>query len=59
MKSKNKLIGEGLRLIWSSLDSHIDWTDCKSSEGAEHHIQAIKEYARTITILCELLEKKK
>lgn len=55
MKNKNKEIGKALRLVWSSLDSHIDWTHGKSAEGQAHHIQAMREYAETIVILCDQL----
>ena len=57
--NKNQKIGRALRLVWSSLKSHIDWTSGRSSEGRNHHIQAMREYAETIKILCDLLEKTK
>lgn len=60
---KNKLIEEAIELTYSSLKSHLPWTyetlrnkkDILTFGTKQHHIRCIKEYARVITILTDLL----
>lgn len=51
---RSLLVGNGLRIVWSSLASHIDYTTRKSSEGKAFHRRTIQEYAELIKILSEL-----
>ena len=43
-KSVEKII----RLAYSSLESHLNWTHAKTSEGIAFHKQAVKEYVSII-----------
>lgn len=54
---KHKLINEAIRLTWSSLESHLDYTHGKSSEGTKFHVGCVKDYARVIDILSKLYEE--
>ncbi len=54
-----KKIEQAIRLIWSSLDSHLAWTYEKGPKvkyfGKKvFHKRAVKEYAEIIKILTEL-----
>ena len=56
MKSNEraKLIEEACRLIWSSFESHLEWTYKETPEGKRFQRQCIKEYARLLSILSRL-----
>jgi hypothetical protein len=50
-----QLIEEGIKLAYSSLDSHLLFTHSKAKDGSKKfHKDCIKEYARLITILSQL-----
>ncbi len=51
-KRKQKVIERGLRLLWESLESHMDSYN-------DFDIKCIKEYAELIYILAVLVDKKK
>lgn len=53
IKRKEK-IERAMRLAWSSLESHLKWTYCKSAEGKIFHMHCVKEYSELIKILSEL-----
>lgn len=53
-KDKHKKLIETIRSIWSSLESHLDYTYLKSSEGKKFHKQCVKDYANDIKNLSEL-----
>lgn len=55
MKNKDKKIVKAVRLVWSSLQSHLEYTYKKSWEGKQFHKKAIREYSEIISILSELL----
>lgn len=48
-----------MRLIWSSLDSHLEWVDEKpkgKGEGdVKFQIKCVREYAEIIKLLSEIL----
>lgn len=52
---KEKKIEKAIRLTWDSLQSHLKYTQIKTSEGIKFHKDCVKEYAETIKILSELL----
>jgi hypothetical protein len=51
-KQKNKKVIETIRSIYSSLDSHLEHIHGKDST---FHKKTIKEYARDLKNLCDLL----
>lgn len=53
-EEKAKKIERAIRLAWSSLESHLQWTHKKSSEGEKFHKQCLGEYAELIKILTEI-----
>lgn len=53
--SKEKKIEKAIRLTWDSLQSHLKYTQIKTTEGIAFHKKCVKEYAETIKILSELL----
>lgn len=53
-EEKAKKIERAIRLAWSSLESHLQWTHKKSSEGEKFHKQCLSEYAELIKILTEI-----
>lgn len=54
IEEKAKKIERAIRLAWSSLESHLQWTHKKSSEGEKFHKQCLEEYAELIKILTEI-----
>lgn len=52
MKDKDK--ERALRLVWSSLQSHLPWTYKPSSEGKRFHKQCVKDYAELMKIISNL-----
>lgn len=59
---KEKQIERAIRLIWSSLESHLTYTyekptrvDLSRGETQKFHKDCIREYAETIKILSELM----
>lgn len=56
MKKEQK-IERALKLIWDSLQSHLEWTYKKDkSEDPKFHKQCVKEYAELIKIISELYD---
>lgn len=49
-----KKIAEALRLVWGSLDSHLDFTFEKHHDSKLFHKKTVKEYAKLIKLLTEL-----
>jgi hypothetical protein len=52
-----KRVAEGIRLAWSSLDSHLDWTHGKATSKGEtpkFHQKCVQEYAQLIKLLADL-----
>lgn len=49
-----KLVKKIIRLAYDSLDSHLDYTHIKTSEGADFHKNAIKDYVEIIKTATEL-----
>lgn len=57
MTTKNrraKDIDRALRLVWSSMESHLQWTHQKSSEGIKFHKLCCREYSELIQLLTKL-----
>lgn len=57
MKRKNEReekIEKILRLVWSSLESHLLYTHQKSWEGKRFHKDCVSEYSLIIKLLSEL-----
>ncbi len=56
MKSdtRAKLIEQAVKLIWSSLASHLSWTYTKHPDSKRFHKKCVKEYADLIKIITEL-----
>lgn len=61
MTERRKRIIEATRLVWDSLDSHLDHaveereTPCKSCGSRKFHAKCVREYAFIIEVLCEQL----
>lgn len=53
-KKKTKLI-QTIRSIWSSLDSHLEYTQLKSTEGKRFHKKCCRDYSVDLKNLCDLL----
>jgi hypothetical protein len=53
-KNRAKIIEEATRLVWSSYESHLEYTHKKSPEGKRFHTRCVKEYSRLLTLLCDL-----
>lgn len=49
-----KKVEEAIRLAWSSLESHLQYTHKRSWEGKSFHQKCTREYSRIIQILTEL-----
>lgn len=43
-------------MVWSSLNSHLDYIKGKSLEGQSWHKKCVKEYAEMIKLLSEILK---
>lgn len=55
MKRKRAvLVDRAIRLVYSSLESHLYYTHHKNHEGQKFHQQCVKEYAHLIKILSKL-----
>jgi heme-degrading monooxygenase HmoA len=63
MKSKDRIkkIDETIKLVWDSLDSHLEWTHrklpkraIKDGETNKFHQKCVQEYAIIIKNLSEL-----
>ena len=52
---KEKKIERLIRLVWSSLESHLKYTHSHTSEGRNFHKKCVKEYSEQIKLLSELL----
>ena len=51
---KEKKIERLIRLTWSSLESHLEFTHKHSYEGTTFHKKCCKEYGEMIKLLSEL-----
>jgi hypothetical protein len=51
---REERIERAIKLTWSSLRSHLEWTHKKSPEGHRFHKACVQEYAETIKILSSL-----
>jgi len=49
-----KLVKKIIRLAYDSLDSHLDYTHIKTSEGSDFHKNAIRDYIEIIKTATEL-----
>lgn len=56
---KEKILEEAIRLVWESLESHLEWTHRKSPEGTAFHKQCVADYVRLLTLLTQLYHPKK
>ena len=57
MKTKNraKTIDEMMRLIWSSLESHLEWTHEHGKDGdMKFHKKCVKEYVKMMKLTSDL-----
>ena len=54
-KDKAKKLEETIKSLYSSLVSHLPYTYTKSTEGKNFHRQCVKDYARDIKNLCDLI----
>jgi hypothetical protein len=54
-QEKAKKIEETIKSLFSSLESHLPYTYLKSSEGKYFHRKCVKNYARDINNLANLL----
>jgi len=52
--TRAKYVEKIIRLAWSSLESHLEYTYKKTSEGEEFHKQCVKEYIEIIKNASEL-----
>ena len=58
MKTKADLrakdIERAMKLVWSSLASHLNYTHSKHFDGKPFHKRAVKEYAEILHLLSKL-----
>ena len=62
IKEKNHKIERAIKIVWTSLSSHLPYTYVepeayakKRGETKNFHKNTIKEYAEVISTLCDLL----
>lgn len=53
-KERAKLIQRAIELAYDSLDSHLQYTHKKTSEGRKFHQKCVEEYSELINILSKL-----
>lgn len=56
-KQRAKHIEEAMRIVWSSLESHLSYTHGRVRNRLENHSfhkRCVRDYARTIEILSQL-----
>ncbi len=53
-KLRAKEVERAMRLVWSSLESHLIFTHRKSTEGIKFHKKCVREYAELLDILSKL-----
>ena len=51
---RGKLIDKAIRLVWDSLQSHLDGAYTKTPEGKKFHKQCIKDYCELLEIISKL-----
>ena len=56
---KEKILEEAIRLVWESLESHLEWTHRKSPEGTAFHVQCVKDYIKLMTLVTQLYDPPK
>lgn len=49
-----ELIDKLIRMVWSSLESHLEWTHEKSDEGQKFHRECVREYSEMLKLIAEL-----
>jgi len=54
MTTKEEKLDLLIRLVFESLQSHLDGAYTKTPEGKKFHIQCVKDYSLMIKILSEL-----
>ena len=55
LNKRAREIEKAMRLVWSSLDSHLPWTYDKRAEGGKaFQKKCVKEYAEILLILSHL-----
>lgn len=52
---KRKKIERLMRLVWSSLESHLYYCHKPSSEGRAFHVRCVEDYAEQLKLLSELM----
>lgn len=53
--NRAKLVERAIKLVYSSLSSHLPYMYIKTAEGKAFHKKCTKEYSELIKILSELL----
>jgi hypothetical protein len=49
-----KKVETAMRLAWSSLESHLQYTHGRHPDGKLHHKKCVKEYCELLRLLSEL-----
>lgn len=53
-KKRAQLVEKSIRDVWSSLESHLQYTHEKHQDSSRFHKKTVKSYARTIEQLTRL-----
>lgn len=53
-EDRAKLIEDGIRLTWESLESHLKYTHTESADGTKFHKDCVREYVQLLGILAKL-----
>jgi hypothetical protein len=51
---KAELVEKAMRIVWASLESHLEFTYKKHVNSKKFHKQTIREYADLLSILSRL-----
>ena len=51
---KSQILDRLMRLIWESLESHLEWTHESSEEGQAFHRKCVKDYSEMIRLVSDL-----
>lgn len=52
--SRAETIEQIMKLVWDSLDSHLQYTYRKHRDGTDFHIKCVKEYVEIMRLVATL-----
>jgi heme-degrading monooxygenase HmoA len=48
------ILAEAIRIVWDSLESHLDWTHGEEEAVKDFHKECVKEYVQLMQLLTNL-----